>query len=135
MPRPVRPQPAPGDVIIVLAAAATFVFSFFDWANDANAWGHNNFPIAALVPIYGLLMAGQIIADFVGADLPRDVAGLTWPRLHLALGVMAGLLAIGFAVLNVTDKQVGLWLEVLGGLALAVGAVVLHRDRRTEVSR
>jgi hypothetical protein len=136
MPRPVRPQPTPGEVIIVLAGAGTLLFSFIDWANGTNAWGKGAFPIATLVPIYGVLMAAQVVADLAGVDMPRDlVAGFTWPQLHVAFGLMAGLLSIAFVITNVTDKQAGLWLQVIGGLALAVGSVMLQHERRTDQTR
>jgi hypothetical protein len=29
------------------------------------------------------------------------------------------------------DKQIGMWFEILGGIALVVGAVMLQRERNT----
>jgi hypothetical protein len=135
MPRPVRPQPTPGEVIIVLAGAATLLFSFIDWANGTNAWGKGAFPLATIVPIYGALMAAQVVADLAGAEMPREVIGFTWPQLQVVFGVMAGLLSIAFVITNVSDKQAGLWLQVIGGLALAVGSVMLQRDRHPDTQR
>ena len=40
-------------------------------------------------------------------------------------------MALGFVSTDITNKQIGLWMEVLGGLALAVGAVMLQRERHT----
>ena len=133
MPRPpVRSQPSPAEVIIVLAAAVMLLFSFLDWANGTSTWGKGAFPLATLLPIYGVLMAAELIAEFAGANLPREIGGFTWPQVQLAFGLMAGLMAICFALTNITDKQAGLWFEVIGGLALAVGAVMLQRERGTE---
>jgi hypothetical protein len=135
MPRPIRPQPTPGEVVIVLAGAATLLFSFVDWANGTNVWAKGVFPLATLVPIYGALMAAHIVTEFLDVNLPRVVVGFTWSQLQLAFGLMAGLLAICLAVTNQTDKQAGTWLELLGGLALATGAVMLQRERSSEVPR
>ncbi len=132
MERPVRTQPTPGEVIIVLAAAAMLLFSFIAFADGVSSWGSGVFPLATLLPLYGILMAGALVAEFAGANLPRTVVGFSWPQLQLAFGLMAGVLAIGFALANIREKQAGLWLEVLGGLALAVGAVMLQRERRGE---
>jgi hypothetical protein len=51
--------------------------------------------------------------------------------VHLALGVMAGLMAIAWLFTDLGDKQVGEWFEILGGIALVVGAVMLQRERNT----
>ena len=40
-------------------------------------------------------------------------------------------MAIGWLITDVTKKGAGLWLEVLGGLALAAGAVMMQRERHT----
>ena len=41
----------------------------------------------------------------------------------------AGLMAFGWLITDLLDKGIGFWLEVLGGIALAVGAVLMQRER------
>jgi phytol kinase len=79
-----------------------------------------------------VLMAAQIaLSKFAGVQLPDSVAGFTWEQIHLVLGIFAGFMAIGWLVTDVSDKGVGFWLEVLGGIGLAVGAVMMQRERHT----
>ena len=55
--------------------------------------------------------------------------GFTWEQLHLVLGFLAALMAVGWFVTDVGKRDVGLWVEVIGGIALAVGAANLQRER------
>jgi hypothetical protein len=127
-----RQQPTPGEIVIMAAGAVMLVFSFFNFASDTSSWGSGIFPVATLLALYGLIMAAQIaLTRFGGAKMPNRLLGFTWEQVHLALGLMAGLMALGFLLTDISDKQVGLWFEVLGGLALAVGAVMLQRERHT----
>src|SRR5256885_8368857 len=129
---PERQQPTPGEIVIMAAGAIMLVFSFFHFADNTSAWGKYFFPVATLLPLYGTVMALHVaLTKFANVQLPTRVSGFTWEQIHLALGIMAGLLAIAFLITDVSDKQIGLWFEVLGGIALAVGAVLLQRERQT----
>ena len=102
------------------------------FAGDTSAWGSHLFPIATLLPLYGVVMALQIVlTKFAGVSLSSSVIGFTWDQIHLALGAMAGLMAIGWLLTDTGDKQIGEWFEILGGIALVVGAVMLQRERNT----
>jgi hypothetical protein len=90
------------------------------------------FPIATLLPLYGLVMGLQIaLTKFASLRLPHSVLGFTWEQIHLALGVMAALMAFGWLSTDYGHKQIGMWFEILGGIALVVGAVMLQRERNT----
>jgi len=127
-----RQSPTPGEIVIMAAGGAMLVFSFLHFAGDTSAWGRGLFPIATLLPAYGVLMALQVVlTKFAGVKLPASVLGFTWEQVHLALGAMAALMAVGWLFTDYGDKQVGAWFEILGGIALAVGAVMLQRERNT----
>jgi hypothetical protein len=127
-----RQQPTPAEIVIMAAGTVMLVFSFFNFASDTSTWGSGIFPVATLLVLYGVVMAAQIaLTRFGGANLPNRLLGFTWEQVHLALGIMAGLMALAFLSTDITNKQIGLWMEVLGGLALAVGAVMLQRERHT----
>jgi len=127
-----RQSPTPGEIVIMAAGGAMLVFSFLHFAGDTSAWGRGRFPIATLLPIYGVVMALQIaLTKFASVNLPDSVFGFTWEQIHLALGAMAALMAFGWLVTDYGDKQVGQWFEILGGIALVVGAVMLQRERNT----
>ena len=125
-------QPTTSELTIMIAGAVMLVASFLDFAGDTSAWGQYLFPIATLLPLYGLIMAVQIaLTKFGGVNLPDRLVGFTWEQVHLVLGIMAGLMAIAWLITDTGDKQIGEWLEVLGGIALAVGAVMMQRERNT----
>jgi hypothetical protein len=112
------------------AGAVMIVFSFVSFAGNTNTWGKGLFPIATLLPLYGLIMGLQIaLTRFAGLRLPSSVLGFTWEQIQLALGSMAALMAIGWLFTDYGNKQVGMWFEILGGIALVVGAVMLQRER------
>ena len=129
---PDRQPPTPGEIVIMVAGGLMLVFSFLHFAGNTSAWGTGLFPIATLLPVYGLLMAVQIaLTKFGSVNLPGSVLGFTWDQLLLVVGAMAGLMAIGWLLTDYGDKQIGAWIEILGGIALAVGAVMLQRERHT----
>jgi len=108
------------------------IFSFLNFAPKTSAWASGLFPIATLLPLYGLVMALQIaLTKFASVKLPDSVLGFTWEQVHLALGAMAALMAIGWLLTDTGSKQIGQWFEILGGIALVVGAVLLQRERDT----
>lgn len=124
--------PTTSELIIMIAGAVMLVASFLHFAGDRSAWGSGNFPIATLLPLYGLAMAAQIaLTKFAGVKLPEQVVGFTWEQVHLVLGILAGAMAVAWLLTDTGDKQIGLWLEVLGGIALAVGALIMQRERQT----
>jgi hypothetical protein len=125
-------SPTPGEITIMAAGAVMIIFSFVSFALDTNAWGKHLFPIATLLPLYGLVMGLQIaLTTFASLKLPHSVLGFTWEQIHLALGAMAALMAFGWLLTDYGDKQIGMWFEILGGIALVVGAVLLQRERNT----
>jgi hypothetical protein len=124
--------PTPGELTILIAGSVMFVASFLTFAFGNSAWGTFLFPLSTLLPLYGVIMAAQIaITKYADVNLPPRVFGFTWEQVHLVLGLFAGLMAIGWFVTNVGPRGVGLWIEVIGGVALAAGAVTLQRERNT----
>ena len=129
-------SPTPGEIVIMAAGAVMIIFSFLHFAGSGSfgesSWGKGFFPIATLLPLYGLIMGLHIVlTKFANVNLPDSIAGFTWEQVHLALGLMAGLMAIGWLITDTGDKQVGGWFEILGGIALLVGAFLLQRERHT----
>jgi hypothetical protein len=125
-------SPTPAELTIMIAGAVMLVGSFLTFAVSTSAWGTGWFPIATLLPVYGVVMALHIgLTKFANVKLPDQVVGFTWEQIHLVLGVFAGFMAIGWLITDTGDKGIGLWLEVLGGIALATGAVMMQRERQT----
>ncbi len=125
-------SPTSGELTILIAGGVMLIASFLDFEGNTSVWGKYVFPVAALLPIYGVIMAVQIaFTALAGMRLPARVAGFTWEQIHLVLGLMAGLMAVAWWVTDTGKKPVGQWLEIAGGVALAIGAVRLQRERHT----
>ncbi len=124
--------PTPGELTIMVAGAVMLVASFLHFDSGVSAWGKGLFPVATLLPLYGVVMAVLIVlTKFAGMQLPRTIAGFTWEQVHLVLGTLATFMAIGWIITDLGTKQIGLYLEFLGAIALLVGALMLQRERHT----
>ena len=118
----------------MIAGAVMFVASFLDFVGQSSVWHSFFYPLTTLLPFYGVVMAAQIaIAKYAKVRFPPRVLGFTWEQLHLVLGFLAALMAVGWFVTDVGKRNAGLWVEVIGGIALAFGAVNLQRERNTGV--
>ena len=127
-----KKSPTTAELTILVAGVVMLAASFLDFYPGASAWAKYVFPLAALLPIYGALMALEVgLTALARVKLPRRVAGFTWEQIHLVLGLMAGLMAVGWFVTDTGKKPIGQWLEIAGGVALAVGALNLQRERHT----
>ena len=125
-------SPTPAELTILIAGGVMLIASFFRFEGDTSVWGKYVFPVAALLPLYGVIMALEVACtSLAGMKLPRRVAGFTWEQIHLVLGLMAGLMAVAWFVTDTGKKPIGQWIEVAGGIALAVGAVRMQRERHT----
>jgi hypothetical protein len=131
-------SPTPAELTILVAGGVTLVASFLDFqrfvllGSSANAWGKFVFPVAALIPVYGGIMAVQVaLTALAGLELRARIAGFTWEQIHLVLGLFAGLLALSWLVTDTGKKPIGQWLVIAGGFALAIGALRMQRERHT----
>jgi hypothetical protein len=125
-------SPTPAELTILIAGGVTLVASFLHFEPGTSAWGKYLFPVTALLPIYGVIMAVQIaLTSLAKLNLRRRIAGFTWEQIHLVLGLFAGLMALAWLVTDTGKKPIGQWLEIAGGFALAIGALRLQRERHT----
>ncbi len=125
-----KSPPTPAELTILIAGAVMLVGSFFSFAGSTNAWGTFLFPLATLLPLYGVLMAAQIaVTKFAELRLPGRIAGFSWEQAHLVIGLLAGLMALGWLFTDIANKGIGYWLEVLGGIVIASGAIALQHER------
>jgi hypothetical protein len=125
-------SPTPAEWTILVAGAVVLFASFLDFQTGASVWSKYVFPVPALLPLYGVIMAVQIlVTTLLGLRLRARVAGFTWEQIHLVLGLMAGLMAVAWLVTDTGKKPIGQWLLIAGGAALAIGAIRLQRERHT----
>lgn len=126
----------PAEIVIVVSGAVAVLFSFFAFysygGHSVSAWGTGLFPVATLVPLFGLLMVAQILATRLGgAKLPDRLLDFTWEQLHFVLGVTAALLMVCYLIVNKGPYGYGLgfFFLFIAGFGLAVGAFLLRRER------
>jgi hypothetical protein len=123
----------------MVAGVLTLIFSFLPWYHvdpglaEVTAWGHGLFPFATLVPLAGVVMAGQVGLDRIArVAMPRRVGDFTWEQIHLVLGLLALVIALCYAIVDKSGISFGLgyYLDLLGSICLVVGAVLLRQERR-----
>jgi hypothetical protein len=124
------------EIVIIAAGAVTVIGAFLPFwevplVGSTNAWGRLLFPIATLMPIFGLVMAVQVaVTRFADVRFPDRVLSFTWPQIHLVLGSFAALLALCYLVVDRSGKSFGFgyWIMLAGCLGLVSGAVMLERE-------
>ena len=126
-----KKQPSPGDWAMMAGGLVVLIGSFLDAAGEENAWGDGAFPLATLIVIYafgtGVLVA---LTRFANVKLPGNVLGFTWNQIYLVLGFFAALMAL-FWIPVPDDTGIGLWIMLLGSLAVVAGAVMNGREQQT----
>jgi hypothetical protein len=127
----------PPDIVILASGAVAFVFSFLPFYSahgyTTSAWSTGLFPVATLVPIFGLLMAAHIIATrLLGAHLPERVLDFTWEQIHIVLGVMSALLMSCYLIVGKGGFSFGFgfFLAFLAAFGLAAGAFLQWVESR-----
>ncbi len=136
----------PAEIVVLAAGAVVLVFSFLPFykigggsfgafhvsSKSVSAWSSGLFPVATLIPIFGVLMAAQVaVAKFTSAQLPARVLTFTWEQLLVALGFFAALLSVCYSVVDKggADFGFGYYFVLIGAIGLAVGAVMLQHER------
>ena len=125
-----KEKPTVPDWIMMAGGVVCLLFSFFafwDFGSvSESAWGSFAFPLATYVALIGIIVGGSVaLKVFAGTKLPEPILSFTWKQIRLALAIFAGLIMIGFLLLNDSpDKGIGFWLMFLGAAALVVGSVM-----------
>ena len=123
-------KPTVPDIIMMAGGAVCLLFSFFAFYSfasiDTSAWGSGLFPLATYVALFGLIVGGSVaLAKFANVNMPEPILSFSWKQIRLALSIFAGLLMLGFLILDTGfDKAIGFWLMLLGTIALIVGSVM-----------
>lgn len=133
---------SPGDIAVIAGGVLMLIFSFLSWykieetsffsGQDWSAWSNafNLFPLATVVVVIGAaLAAGTAAATFGGVALPDRVAGFTLPQLRVVAGVLGTLTLLAYLLRSFgegggLEKDIGLYVALIGSIALLVGAVM-----------
>jgi hypothetical protein len=129
-----KQKPTTAELTIMIAGAVMLVGSFISFysGGHSSAWSTGFFPVATLLPLYGLIMGGEIaLTKFAGVKLPDRVGSFTWEQLHLALAVFAALIAICFLIKKNPGLGGGVIIELVAAAGLVYGAITLQKERNT----
>jgi hypothetical protein len=118
-------------LVMMIAGVVILLFSFFHFysysGGGTNAWGSGLFPLATLVVLYAVIVAGTLALQiFAGVQLPPLVLGFTWQQIRLVLSFFAALQMLAFLITDRggLDLGIGFWFMFLGAAGLIVGAIL-----------
>jgi hypothetical protein len=122
-------QPTVADIVMFVGGVITFIFSFLHFVSDFNAWSSDVFglfPVTTLIAVLGLAMAVFVALEiFAGFKLPTFLT-FTYRQMYVTWGIVAGGLMLCYLVMDKqgADTGAGLYLMLIGSLAMAVGAIL-----------
>jgi hypothetical protein len=129
-----KQKPTTAELTIMIAGAVMIVGSFISFYShgSSSAWSTGLFPVATLMPLYGLIMGGEVaLTKFAGVKLPERIGTFTWEQLHLALAIFAAVLALCFLIIKNPGLGGGVFIELIAAAGLVYGAVMLQKERNT----
>jgi hypothetical protein len=122
------------NIIMLVGAVVTFIFSFLDFFEGFNAWDNDVLAFATTVPaILALVMGVWIALELAGVSLPADVLTFSPAQLKATWGITAAGIMLSWLTVDSGDKGAGFWLMFLGSLAMAVGAVMALLGKGTDM--
>jgi hypothetical protein len=129
-----------GEKIIIIAGPLLLIASFLPWYSidlgpfgsfNRSGWQSPGAIWSILAVLCGLVMAGQIAAARFGSmQMPALPENVTWPRVHLGLGVAAALF-IAIKLLNESSfLGFGFYIGIILVAALVVGAALMFQEEQ-----
>jgi hypothetical protein len=118
-------QPTVADIVMFVGGVITFIFSFLDFFEGENAWSSGLFPVTTIIAVLGLAMAVFVALEiFTAFTLPTFLT-FTYKQMYVTWGVVAAVFMLAWLILDTAaDKKSGLYLMLIGSLAMAVGAIL-----------
>jgi hypothetical protein len=114
------------DIVMFAGGAVTFLFSFLHFIDDTNAWGTGLFPVTTLIALLGLAMAVFVALDLlIGFRLPIFLT-FNYKQMYVTWGISAAGFMLCWLIVDKggVDTGAGLYLMLIGSLAMAVGSVL-----------
>ena len=124
-------QPTVAEIIMFAGGAITFIFSFLPFIGNGesrSAWGSffALFPNTTVIALLGLAMAVFVALDvIIGFKLPTFLT-FTPKQIYVTWGVVAGGFMLCYLITDKVgaDSKPGLYLMLIGSLAMAVGSIL-----------
>lgn len=116
------------NLVMAVGAVVTFLFSFlgfFKFGNDSiSAWNTDAFAFVSTIPaILALAMIVWIALELFGVKVPQDLLTFNPEQVKATWGIAATGIMLAFVTTN-PDKSAFFWLQMLGSIAMATGAVM-----------
>jgi hypothetical protein len=129
-----KEKPTTAELAIMISGAVMLVGSFISFysGGSSSAWSSGLFPIATLLPLYGVIMGGEIaLTKFAGVKLPERIGTFTWEQIHLAIAIFAVVIAVCFLTIKNPGLGGGVFIELIASAGLLYGAITLQKERNT----
>ena len=126
-------QPTVPEIIMMAGGGVNLIFSFLSFyevsfaghSSGTSAWGTGLFPVATIIPFFGVLVALSIVlTKFANVKLPEPLIGFTIKQIRLVLSFFAAFLMLCFLVQDKPGTGIGFWFLFLGSAALLTGAIM-----------
>ena len=122
-------QPTVVEIVMFAGGLVTFIFSFLHFINDWNAWSSDGlglFPITALIALVGLAMAVFVALELFAGFRLGTFLTFNQKQIYVTWGIFAGGLMLCYLIMDKHgfDAGAGLWLMLIGSLAMAVGSIL-----------
>ena len=124
------------NLIMVIGGVVTLLFSFFGFFkfgnNSISAWSTDGLAFVSTIPaILALAMIVWIACEMFGVNLPQDLLTFNPTQIKATWGIAAAGVMLAFITTN-GDKSAFFWLQLLGSIAMATGAVMALLGKGTE---
>jgi len=129
-----------GEKIILVAGPLLLIDSFLPWYSvdlglvsfTRSGWQSPGAMWSILAVLLGLVMAGQIaLARFTTVQIPSELGNnITWPKIHLGLGVAAAVFVVIKLVNESSHLGFGFFLGIVLVGALAAGGFLGFQEEQ-----
>ena len=118
-------QPTVAEIVMFVGGLVTLIFSFLDFFEGENAWSSGLFPVTTIIAVLGLAMAVFVALELLaGFQLPTFLT-FTYKQMYVTWGIVAAVFMLAWLILDTpADKKAGLYLMLIGSLAMAVGSIL-----------
>jgi hypothetical protein len=122
-------QPTVVEIVMFAGGVVTFIFSFLHFVDDVNAWSSDAFglfPITALIALVGLAMAVFVALELFAGFRLGTFLTFNQKQIYVTWGIFSGGLMLCYLIMDKhgVDTGIGLWLMLIGSLAMAVGSIL-----------
>jgi hypothetical protein len=127
-----------GEKIILPAGVVLFIVGFFPWYSvdlgplgtyTRSGWESPGAIWSILAILVGLAMAGVVVVKNLGTvEVPDNVGGFTWPKIHLGAGVAAVLFVLVKLANESSHMGFGFYVGIIAAAALAAGGFLMFRE-------